>query len=186
MSLTALMSPMPRTDGEEARVKITADIDAIMTAEVRQEIFKIFLTRSNRADYIWAHHSKLWSKGRWNRLDELKAHFSDLEHRSSRRGEEVDWNAVKKREPSKVLNQLDRDMQKQLASKYPETEFFHLRQFSSQLTLPGVQEYLLEVLKSPQQIAKAGLKLHNCAAMKIASVSCKSTIVGSVRSRAES
>ena len=169
---------MLRTRDEEARVKITADIDAIMTAEVRQWTFKIFLTRSKLADYIWAHHSKMWSKCKWNRLDELEAHFRDL---SSRRGEEVDWEAVMKRGPAEVLNQLAREMQSQRAGSHAETEFLHLRHFSSQLTLPGEQEYLLEALKSPQQIAKAGLKLRNCAAKMIGKVSFKSAIVCGIR-----
>ena len=171
---------MLRTHDEEARAKITADIDAIMTAEVRQGTFKIFLTRSKLADYIWAHHSKMWSKCKWNRLDELETHFRDLED-SSRQGEEVDWEAVMKRGPAEVLNQLSREMQKKQAGTYPETEFLHLRHFSSQLTLPGEQEYLLEVLKSPQQIAKAGLKLRNCATKMIGKVSFKSAIVCGIR-----
>ena len=145
---------------EDSKIGSVEEIDTIMTAETRRTIFTAFRNPSSKlADYIWEHHREMWAKHRWNRLDELAQFLDEID--------EVVWPKVRRQAPGEILNRIERDMKERAARFFSEREFLHLKHLPAAWALPGQPKYELQVLKSPHETAAAGLRLRNCAAIKI-------------------
>ena len=92
-----------------------------------------------------------------------------------------------------ILNRLDKEAKEAAAKYFSPEEFLHLKHIPSEWELPelpgsdGVAtgpRHVLQVLKSPQGIAQAGLQLHNCAVSKINKVALRQSIICVVCDRA--
>ena len=168
------MEKKKRTERTQKAVDATGksldQVDQLMSQETQQSLFEILKEpRSMLADYIWTHHGKFWSAAKWNRLDELELYFRHLH---------VDCAGVKREGPGRLLNRLDREVKEKAAQDFPDAEFLHLKPLRGTVMMTQEDPLLtLQVLKSPRQIAEAGLKLRNCAANRIERVRRKKSII---------